>query len=203
VSRDPIKRLREQQPVDDNSWDDLYPGWVRDLSRIQWTPVTVARKAAAWLVDEPGTRVLDVGSGVGKLCLIGALCTDGNFTGVEQRTRLVTVANAVARRHSIKRCTFVADDAQAIDWSAFSAWYLYNPFSEHLPGCHTIDEAIPRSPDRYRGYVQMVEQRLDEAATGTRLVTYYGFGGEIPFGWEQEGLERMHGGLLELWVKRD
>jgi SAM-dependent methyltransferase len=202
VGSDPIKRLRDGQSVDDRTWDDLYPGWVRDMSRIQWTPATVARKAAEWLVDEPGTRVLDIGSGVGKLCLIGALASEGVFTGVEQRQRLVNVAKAVARRHSIKRCSFVADDAEALDWSAYSAWYLFNPFSEHLPGCHAVDETIPRSPDRFRRYVEMVETRMDEAPIGTRVVTYYGFGGEMPLDWEQVGLERMHGGLLELWIKQ-
>ena len=44
---------------------------------MHWTPVHVARRAAQFLVTGPETRVLDVGSGPGKFCLVGALATQG------------------------------------------------------------------------------------------------------------------------------
>jgi len=41
------------------------------MSLKQWTPLAIARKAAEFLA-EPGSKVLDIGSGIGKFCLTGA-----------------------------------------------------------------------------------------------------------------------------------
>jgi SAM-dependent methyltransferase len=201
VSHPAIKRLRAGQKVDDRTFDEVYPPWIRGLSRTFWTPVQVARRAAEWLVTEPGARVLDVGSGVGKFCLVAALTSEGSFTGVEQRAHLADAARDTARRFRVRRCTFITGNAQDLDWAAFDGLYLFNPFSEHIPGFHAIDDAIDRRRETYTAYVRMVEERLDALPAGARVVTFHGFGGEFPPGWEEQGLERLHGGPLSLWVK--
>ena len=91
-----MRSLRAGWELTDLEFDRVYPSWVRRLSDMHWTPVEVARRAAALLAVDPTTRVLDVGSGVGKFCLIGALTTRATFVGIEQRENLVTVARDTA-----------------------------------------------------------------------------------------------------------
>ena len=83
----PLNLLEYIHALEDSRFDLVYPREIRELSDRHWTPVEVARKAAVFLVREPGTRVLDIGCGPGKFCIVGALATDGRFTGVEQRDR--------------------------------------------------------------------------------------------------------------------
>ena len=49
-----------------------------------------------WLGGEPGLRVLDVGSGSGKFCLVLGASGPGKVTGVEQRPFLHQAAEAAA-----------------------------------------------------------------------------------------------------------
>lgn len=201
VSRSNLKPLLQGQAIDDRSFDEVFPKWARALSRTHWTPVDVAMRAAAWLAEEEGTRVLDVGAGVGKFCLVGALSTRGVFTGAELRPRLSGLASEVARRYNVKRCTFLCGDAFALDWSDYDGFYLFNPFAENLPECPVIDDGIPRSPDRFHKYVHEVEARLEALRVGSRVVTYHGFGGRMSFDWTPVTTMRLHGGSLALWLK--
>ena len=90
----------ETRSVEDEKFDQVYPSRIRKLSALHWTPVRVAAEAAKLLVTTPATRVLDVGCGPAKFCLVGASFTDGSFTGVEQREELVAAArNAALRLH--------------------------------------------------------------------------------------------------------
>ncbi|HEX7669861.1 MAG TPA: hypothetical protein VF395_09770, partial [Polyangiaceae bacterium] len=80
----------------DAEFDVAYPPGIRAVSSSFWTPVSVALRAAELLVTTASSRVLDVGSGVGKFCIIGAAATGATFTGVEHRPRFVSVAERVA-----------------------------------------------------------------------------------------------------------
>jgi SAM-dependent methyltransferase len=201
MSRDPVKRLLAGERVDDRDWDELYPAWIRALSHKHWTPVAVAQRAAEWLVTDTKTRVLDVGSGAGKFCAVGALTSGAVFTGVEQRPRLVQIARQVARSNCIKRCTFLEGNARDLDWNEYDALYLFNPFAEHLPGNPFIDDAIDRHPRRYNAYVTAVAGILASSREGTRLCTYFGVGADMPPGWRRLREEKLHGGPLSLWLK--
>jgi SAM-dependent methyltransferase len=201
MTRDPVKRLQAGDHVDDRDWDQLYPAWVRALSRKHWTPVAVAQRAAEWLVTDSKTRVLDVGSGAGKFCAVGALTSGAVFTGVEQRPHLVDTARQMVRSNCIKRCTFIQGNARDLDWNAYDAFYLFNPFAENLPGYPFIDDAIERHPRRFRTYVAAITAILASSRAGTRLCTYYGLGADMPPGWRHIRQEKLHGGPLSLWRK--
>jgi hypothetical protein len=192
--------LREGRPVSDARFDALFPIWARGASDRHFTPVSVARRAAALLVSRPGARILDVGAGVGKLCVVGALTTAGEFIGAEMRAHLVEAGRAVIRRHKIPRCRLVAADAAALDWGGYDGFYLFNPFAEHLPKHAGLDRTVPRDPERYLRDVRAVEERLAAAASGARAVLYYGFGGAMPGSWRRLLSEQR--GLLELWQKQ-
>jgi len=196
------ERLRRGLDVDDDDFDALYPSWGRWLSRIHWTPVAVARRAAELLVARPGTRVLDVGAGVGKFALIGSLVTDGVFYGIEQRKHFVQAAQAAARDLGTRSAYFLHGNMMALDWSMFDAFYLYNPFVEHLGSLEPLDGTIEVEPKFFSVYVRFVRQRLLRAVPGTRVATYHGFGARLPRTYQLEMRVRCGTAPLELWVKR-
>lgn len=158
----------------------------------------VAVRAATLLCPTPRTRVLDVGSGVGKLCSVGAVSTYGTWVGVEQHGLLVDAAEQVACALGVaERTRFIAADAFAVDWNDFDALYFYNPFELALFG-----EELPRAVREAR--IASVQQRLAALPGGTRVVTFHGFGGAMPPTLELIYYERVSpvGLDLALWVQR-
>jgi SAM-dependent methyltransferase len=197
-----LRQITEGEPATDADFDSLYPRGVQKSSRVHWTPVAVARRAVRLLVNRPGLRVLDVGAGPGKFCLIGALCSEARFTGIEQRGPLVALAREIAERYAIPRVRFEQGNITEIKWEKFDAFYLYNPYCENFYQNVRIDDSIPLSRSLYRYYVHFTEDALSRARKLSRLVLYHGFGGHIPQGWELESREIAGSGKLELWIKR-
>ena len=125
------------------------------------------------------------------------------FVGIEQRAHLVQAARAVAARYHVGRCRFLHGNMSDIDFRMWDAFYLFNPFLEHLRHEPPIDRTIERRPALYRRYIRGVQQQLMEARPGSRLCTYWGFGGELPSDWELEQGEEVGTGRIELWVKQE
>ena len=196
-----IRALREGEEPTDKAFDRLLPSWARAASRRHWSPVAVAKRAAELLVTDATTRVLDIGSGIGKFCFIGALSTPGVFVGVEQRAHLVQAAREVAARYRIGRCRFLNGNMADIDFKLWDSFYLFNPFLEHLRHEPPIDRTIERRPALYRRYIRIVQTQLSEARVGAKLCTYWGFGGEMPPEWELVEGEEVGTGRIELWLK--
>jgi len=182
----------------DRQFDRLIPRELRHLSSTHWTPVQVAVRAASLLCATRRTRVLDVGSGVGKLCSIGALSSVGTWVGVEQHASLVSTAMDLARSLGVaERTRFVQSDAFSIDWSEYDALYFYNPFELALFG------DVSLNPSR-TVQIARVQQRLAAMPNCTRVVTFHGFGGVMPSTFELLYHERVLAvGLdLALWIQR-
>ena len=91
--------LKQGEAVTDEEFDVIYPTDIQTLSRRHFTPIAIAKMAAEYLADQPNARILDIGSGVGKFCMIGAACTKGHFTGVEQRENLSNLANEITKAY--------------------------------------------------------------------------------------------------------
>jgi SAM-dependent methyltransferase len=195
------ERLRRGMDPDDDTFDRLYPDWGRRLSRVHWTPVTTARRAAQWLVSRPGVRVLDVGAGVGKFALVGSLVTDGVFYGIEQRQQFVEAAQAAARGVGAKRAHFLHGNMMTLKWEMFDAYYLYNPFLEELHADDLTRSQLMQA-DVLRTYVDFVQRQLARAPVGTRVATFHGFGGEMPPFYELQPQHGMAVEHLELWIRR-
>jgi len=187
----------------DKAFDSVYPDWVRFLSQHHWTPVEVAQRAAELLVTSASTRVLDVGSGAGKFCIVGALTTQGQFCGAEQRAHLVEVAREAAHYYGVgRRAHFIHGNITSINWREFNAFYLYNPFSEHVRGwLGVMDQTIDFAPALRERYIRFTRRQLAAAPVGTRVVTYHGFGGDMPPGFRCVRREGQGTDFVELWVK--
>ena len=188
---------------DDVTFDDQLPAHLRTKSSVHFTPVAVAQFAAQLLAPTPGLRVLDVGSGAGKFCLVAAQAQPtATFVGVEYRQRLVTVAAELAARNGLVNVEFVHADAFDLDWADFDGFYFFNPFGEQLHhGYWFLDLTIEFCPSNFVRWVSAVRERLGQARIGTRIVTYHGFGGPAPMGYDMISEHTYGSDRFELWVK--
>jgi predicted RNA methylase len=173
---------------------------IRDVSSSHWTPVAVAVRAAALLAPRPGMRVLDVGAGPGKLCCIGALVSDASWYGVERSVALVGSARQTAEALGVgMRATFETADVIALGWDGFDSVYLFNPFE----GARIREQSAHLTAwIRYLDEIEGVKRKLAGLRSGTLVVTYNGFGAEMPTGFARLSSESIGIGTLALWEKR-
>lgn len=188
---------------EDQSFDFHLPQRVRVKSAFHFTPVTVARQAARLLAPEDGMRVLDVGSGPGKFCVVAARerpsCA---FVGIEQRPALVELAWRLATRLAATNAMFLQGDALELDWSAYDSLYFYNPFGELLLSSSLVlDRTVAPSPTRFDQYVAGTRRKLAALRAGTRVVTYHGLGAADLDGYVLSECVQLGTDHLKLWIK--
>lgn len=194
-----FQRLKTGIDVSDTDFDTIYSEEIRAVSETHFTPVEVAKTAAAYLVDQPGTKVLDIGSGAGKFCMIGAACTDGQFTGVERRKNLFQVAETLSKNHSLENTGFIHADIMDIEFRAFNAIYFFNSFYENLFQKEAIDNSVELDRRSYDMYSCFVREQLCKMPVGTRLATYFSYLSEVPMNYKVQDIH--FDGKLKLWVK--
>src|SRR5690606_20070993 len=145
---------------------------IQKLSNRHWTPVSVVKRAADFLVDNDSTRVLDIGSGVGKFCILAAAFTKGHFTGVELRENLVRFSRKFAQRFQIERVKFIQANINSVNFSAFDAFYFFNSFEENIDLSDRIDKDSNFNIALYETYTQYIYEQFEAAPLGTKIVTY-------------------------------
>lgn len=200
-----LEPLGRGMAVTNHAFDLIYPPALRELSPVHFTPVRVALNAAALVAPSAKARVLDVGCGAGKFCIIGAASTGATFVGVEQREWLAALCQSLVREVGIAGVQFSHGDVLVdVDWSSFDGFYLYNPFMENvLPEGDQIDLQLERTPQRLAASVAAAVEQLSRARVGSRVVTYHGFGGVLPSGFHlREVRDVGTTSNLELWVKQ-
>jgi SAM-dependent methyltransferase len=193
--------LRVGRCPPDAIFDAFLPEDLASLSADQWTPLEVALAAAGWLAELGIERVVDIGSGPGKFCVAAALAGNGAFVGVEQNPRLVGVARSLARLFGVERRVHFLHAAlgQAVLPEA-GAYYLYNPFAQHLFAPTDDGEATPNY-ERYRRDVMLAQDTFRRAPPGTVVLTYNGFGGLMPSSYEACRVDRELPCVLRMWRK--
>ncbi len=175
-----IQKLKSGAEVDDAAFDAIYPDRWKKISKIHFSPVKVAQVAARFLVEKPSTRVLDIGSGAGKFCMVGAASTEGHFVGVEQRANLHRLAKKLAGKYELANTDFIHANITDLDFEAFDAFYCFNAFYENVFPQGSIDNAITLDRELYLRYTQYMREQLDKMPVGTRLATYFSFMHEVP-----------------------
>ena len=73
--------------------------------------------------------LVDLGSGLGRVPLLVAICSGAHSVGFELQEAYVDVARRSARELGLTNVTFVRQDARAADLSAGTLFYLYTPFT--------------------------------------------------------------------------
>lgn len=193
--------LRENAPVADSDFDLLLSNHPRKKSGSYWSCVKAAQTASRLFREAGATRILDVGSGVGKFCSIASLTLGRRVWGVERRGELVDESRRLARRLNAE-VEILEGTLGVVTPARFDGFYFYNPFGEYVASeSGRYDGAFPRSFDDYLRDVRLVERWLRAAPVGTALVTYNGLGGRIPASFGVRYLTLVRDDIMRLWVK--
>lgn len=185
----------------DQAVHDLYPKHIRKMATRHWTPIRVIKEALAFLNTKNNCHILDIGSGAGKFCLIGAKhLPNTNFYGVEQRGYLVEQARTVQDKLKLDNIAFIEGNFTTLDFKKFDHFYFFNSFWENLDDTDKIDDTIDYSETLYDYYVTYLRNALAEMPPGTRVVTYHSLLDEIPESYRL--IESKDDGMLNFWVRR-
>ncbi len=185
-------------------FDMFMPVEHRVVSWQFWTPLVVVLRAATWLEAHGVTSVVDIGSGAGKFCVAAALATRCHFTGIEQRSALVSTARELARIFGVdERATFIQGVFGETPLPDAELYYLYNPFGENVFDADSrLDDEVELSDERYGRDTNAATELLENAPIGTYVLTYNGFGGAIPDGYVVVRTDRELPNVLHLWQKK-
>jgi SAM-dependent methyltransferase len=192
--------FKQKKYPNDLQFDAIYPKAYREHSARHFTPVNIAVKVAKLLADKPTDKILDIGSGVGKVCCIGASLTGAHFYGVEKRKALTNLSNKIKRVHQLKTAHFINADFTTLDFSKFNGIYFFNSFHEHFDETCILDETSKVSLTAYKQYHDSLKEKLNECVKGTRLVTYYTFKNKIPPSFRF--IDANETGLLKFYIKK-
>lgn len=72
---------------------------------------------------------MDLGSGLGHVALLTAICTGASCAGIELDPSYVACARKSAESLNLSNVRFVQGDVRATDFSAGTVFYLYTPFT--------------------------------------------------------------------------
>lgn len=179
---------------------ELFLPSLQTLARNHWTPLRVAEKAANFLAAEPASRILDIGSGIGKFCLAAAYFKPASFFfGIEQRSDLVAMAEAAQKKIGLNNISFKAGNIMDADFSRFDHFYFYNAFYENLATAEKIDQEIAYSIVLYNQYTNFIYRQLLQKPSGTRVATYHGLNDIIPPGYLHAGSDIND--MLHYWIR--
>lgn len=196
---DVFSKLRKNVAVFDEEFDTIFPEDVREHSNRHFTSVFIAQQASAFLTEEGAKKILDIGSGTGKFCLVASATTKSNFTGVEHRAYQVEIGNECARRYGLSNCNFIADTILNIDFKEYDAFYIFNPFLEAKDPTAQMDQAVKVGLNEYETFSNYVYQQFDSLKIGTRIASYWTSKTQFPPSFEL--VKSSFGDTLTFWIK--
>jgi hypothetical protein len=197
------ENIRAGRIPKDSDIDRYLPASLSFVSNQHWTPIRVALRVSHWLNEFGIKTVLDVGSGPGKFCVLGALATKCSFVGIEQRENLFLVAHSLSWRFGVEsQVRFIHGTFGVTPLGTFDAYYFYNPFGENTFGpSDWLDSKVEHSIERYEREVAAVEQMMQGFPVGTYIICYNGFGGTMPKEYEVVRYEANAPNSLQMWRK--
>lgn len=187
---------------DDELYDSQLSPRMKKLSPIHWSPLEVIKTAAAFLSDKPGSKIIDIGSGIGKFCIAAAQhYPDCDFYGIEQRKDLYEIALMSRKSSSSELNThFMHGNFTELDFSSYDGLYFFNSFAENLYRFGRIDNSIQYSAGLYNYYATYFYKILEGKASGTRLVTYHGDDAELPQSYQL--IQETFNTKLKMYIKK-
>jgi SAM-dependent methyltransferase len=200
---DVAQMLTLQEQLRDHLFDRLLPMRLRAASDQFWTPLDVVRRAAEWFEQLGMRSVVDIGSGVGKFCIAGALMSTCSFVGIEYRPRLATVARNLARAFELEGRVCIIDGRFGdIETPVADCYYLFNPFEENLfPADEALDNDVELSPARFRKDLRCFRTLASSMPIGAYVLSYNGIGGPPPDFLDEVRVDRNLPAVLRLFQK--
>ncbi len=176
-----IDRLRIQKNIPDEEFDAIYPFEIRELSERHWTSVFVAKTASDFLCNQRPVKILDIGSGAGKFCFVGAaLHPSSQFYGVDIRENFVDLSNELKEKYNVSNSSFFQQDVLKMNLLGYDGIYFFNSFQEKIDYTCAIDDSSSVSTEQYIAYTKHIFTELNKVPAGTKLVTYFSEGFCVP-----------------------
>ncbi len=206
--KDPVikkidKILSRELEFKDKDFDEILPPYYMFFSAVQWTSFEVANIISNWLQEYEGKKFIDIGCGVGKICIYLRLHTLLKINGIEKRKCLVNIANKILKVNNVLNVKILHMNVLDLRWRNYDIFYLFNPFYEQVSEVDIlqIDQEIIYSKKKFKKYVSFVYESLDKLPSGKILITYHGFGKAPPPDWKLLKKQLIGSGLLEMWEK--
>lgn len=195
-----LLRISQGGTCTDDEFDQLYPDKVRHLSYHYWSTFNLSAKAAILSCYKDKAKILDLGSGSGKFCLVGSLVTNGQFYGVEKRKYLTDIAKNIGALCPGNKPKFIHGDLAEIDWKVFDSIFMFNPLTEYR-SAKQMDEYSQYNLDAYNNYMKLISCKLDEMTKGTRFVAVCEFAFKPPKSYEKIHASMVDGLPFGVWQK--
>jgi hypothetical protein len=178
----------------------LLPEYLQRASKTHFTTLHIASMATEWLTEDGHKNILDIGAGIGKFCIAGAMESKSMFTGIEYRESLVKIAQELISHFGLKNVVVKQGNIIHFDFSPYNAFYLYNSFYENIQVNKRLNDEMPLSDALHKTYQEYTRKQLDLCKPGTRLVTFHGDNDEVPdsFAKVKESKDKY----LKLWIRR-
>ena len=194
-----LNKLSSRIKITDEEFDSLYPEYLRELSSRHFSQYNTTMMAAQLLADRSDRKILDIGSGVGKFCLIASQVTNAQYTGIEVREDLVQISQNLAQHLIQNQPVFVHGCFTELDFSKFDAFYFFNSFEEYInPDC-TLDAFLKKSDVTFHLLRKKLIEKLKDAPLEARVVTYYIKTEHLPDCYKL--ISTHEDDHLKLWVK--
>lgn len=187
--------------ISDEEFNYIYPPRAHELAELHFTPIKVAKTAIKFLVVNERTKVLDIGSGVGKFCMIGASYSNAIFHGVEQRDWMTDLANLMSWERKISNVKFFNMNLLHFPIKEYDSIYFFNSFYENIDSFAKIDDSVPVGPNYYELYHNYLNSQLVLTKPKTRLATYWVNREDVPDVFVE--IEAFYNDKLILWERKE
>jgi SAM-dependent methyltransferase len=196
-----VRRSLAIGTLGDAAFDELLPEPMRKRSPRHWTPLAVARRAAALFRARGVRSVLDVGCGPGKFCLAAAAAEETlEFQGIDRRPTRVNTANELAAKLGCANARFACGDVFEVDWAPFEGLYFFNPFEEDMTSEEGASERrVGRSVADFLSALRAFSSAFAALRPGTIVITYHGLGMPIPSSYQLVTCEPAGTDFLRVW----
>lgn len=115
----------------DEPGDDI-AALAPEMVFYQPTPARLAFDLIERLALNQDDVLIDLGSGLGHVPLLAAICSKATCFGVELEPAYVACARRCANALKLPHAGFVAEDVRETDFSGGTVFYLYTPFTGSL-----------------------------------------------------------------------
>lgn len=165
----------------DLMFDTLLPAALREKSLRHFTPAEVVEKAAGFLCCLKKNKILDLGSGIGKFCLLaGKMNPSDQFYGVEIRQNLCDEAERIRQLWKLKNVHFLHENILQTSFKGYTGFYYFNSFHENIEPESSLDYHLELNMKNYSLYSGRVYRELEKLSPGVRIVTFHVPDGSLP-----------------------